>query len=146
MNSLSELYKTIKEFSESHNMVNEFLLLGSEEEINSIEFNYRSLIMIPLEANLSRELSSPIYTLDFGIIVIDRIPENNALSSILSSEENINVIGQLQDYLIQLDKDVNFQNVELSTAISEDYNLNVAIADFSINIAREPYVKDIDID
>lgn len=146
MNSLSELYKTIKEFSESHNMVNEFLLLGSEEEINSIEFNYRSLIMIPLEANLSRELSSPIYTLDFGIIVIDRIPENNALSSILSSEENINVIGQLQDYLIQLDKDVNFQNVELSTAISEDYNLNVAIADFSINIAREPYIKDIDID
>ena len=146
MNSLTELYKTIKEFSESHNMVNEFLLLGSEEEINSIEFNYRSLIMIPLEANLSRELSSPIYTLDFGIIVIDRILENNALSSILSSEENINVIGQLQDYLIQLDKDVNFQNVELSTAISEDYNLNVAIADFSINIAREPYVKDIDID
>ena len=146
MNSLTELYKTIKEFSESHNMVNEFLLLGSEEEINSIEFNYRSLIMIPLEANLSRELSSPIYTLDFGIIVIDRILENNALSSILSSEENINVIGQLQDYLIQLDKDVNFQNVELSTAISEDYNLNVAIADFSINIARESYVKDIDID
>lgn len=146
MNSLTELYNTIKEFSESHNMVNEFLLAGSEDDINNLEFNYRSLIMIPLEANLSRELNSPIYTLDFGIIVIDRIMENDSLGTILSSEENINVIGQLQDHLLQLNKDVNFQEIELTTAMAEDYNINVAMTDFSINIARSPYIKGINID
>ena len=143
MNSLTQLYNTIKEFADSHNMVNEFILVGSESDIENLEFNYRSLVMIPLEANISRELSSPIYTLDFGIIVIDKFLVDEDFSQILTAEENINVIGQLQDFLLQSNKDVNFDTVELTTGMAEDYNISIAMADFSINIARGPYIRDI---
>jgi len=145
MNNLVRLYDYIKTFSEDHKMVNEFIMVGSEDEINDLVFNYRTLVMMPLEASLSRELNSPIYTLGFSIIVIDKIPSDNEIAYIMSSEENINVIGQLQDHLLQNDLDVSFDNVELSSGMSKDYNVTIAMADFSVNLSRGTYRKDINI-
>lgn len=144
MNSLVQLYGKVKSFAESHNLVNEFILVGSEGDIQNLELNYRSLIMMPLEANISRDLNSPVYTLEFGVMVIDKYSTGVSLSQILSAEENINVIGQLQDYLLQDGTDVDFDSVELTTGIAEDYNISVAMADFTVNIARAPYIRDID--
>ena len=144
MNNLTKLYKQIKDFAENHNMIKEFILLSSEDEINQRELNYRSMILMPLEANLSRELNNPSYSLDFGIIIVDRTFRNDSLSRILSVEENLMVVGQLQDYLLQLGEDVNFQEVELTSAEKEDYNVTVALCDFSATLARNIYQKDID--
>jgi len=145
MNNLTRLYNDIKTFAESHGMVNQFLLVGSEDEINQKELDYRTLIMIPLEANLSRDLNSPVYTLDFGIIIVDKIIADNDSSYIGSTEENINVVGQLQDYLLQQQDDVNFDNIEITTGMAEDYNVTIAMCDFTVNLARSPYTKDIDV-
>lgn len=145
MNNLTRLYKDIKTFADSHGMVNQFLLIGSEDDINKREFEYRTLLMMPLEANLSRELNSPIYTLDFEIIIIDRIITDNDSSYINSTEENINVIGQLQDFLLQQQDDVEFNNIEITTGMAEDYNITIAMCDFTVNLARGPYTKGIDI-
>ena len=143
MNSLTSLYNDIKGFADAHKMVNEFFLVGSEDDINNLDLTYRSMIMIPLEANISRELNSPVYTLDFGIIVIDKYINDNSVAQILSSEENINVIGQLQDFLLQSNVDVNFQSIELTDSFSEDYNVSIAMTDFSVNLARGSYNRDI---
>jgi|TARA_R110000796_G_C14503376_1_gene429117 hypothetical protein len=145
MNNLTRLYKDIKTFADSHRMVNQFLLIGSEDDINKKEFDYRTLLMMPLEANLSRDFNSPIYTLDFEIILIDRIITDNDSSYISSTEENINVIGQLQDYLLQQQDDVEFNNIEMTTGMSEDYNITIAMCDFTVNLARGPYIRGIDI-
>jgi len=145
MNNLVSLYNDIKAFAEGHRMVNQFLLIGSEDDINQREFDYRTLIMMPLEANLSRDLNSPVYSLDFGVIVIDKTIVGDDLAYIQSSEENINVIGQLQDYLLQRNRDVDFENVEMTTSMDNDYNITVSMADFSVNLARSPYLKDINI-
>ena len=145
MNNLVRLYNYIKTFSEEHKMVNEFIMVGSEDEINQLEFNYRTLIMIPLEANLSRDLNSPVYNLDFGIIVIDKTVLNNDIAYISSTEENINVIGQLQDHLMQEGLDVDFDSVEITTSIAEDYNVTIAMSDFSATLARSTYLKDINV-
>jgi len=144
MNNLTKLYSEIKAFAESHNMINEFILVSSEDDLQSRVFNYRTLVMLPLEANLSRELNNPIYNLDFGVIVIDKCPLDDDLAFISSSEENIFIIGQLQDYLLQDGKDVNFDNVELTTGIANDYNVTIAMADFIVSLTRQPYVRDID--
>jgi len=144
MNNLTSLYKTIKAFSEGNKMVNQFLLVGSEDELNQREFDYRTLVMLPMEANLSRELNNPVYTLDFGIFILDRVFVDDSLAQMSSTQENIHIMGQLQDYLLQQNLDVDFQEVELNTAIADDYNITVAMADFSINLARNPYVRDID--
>lgn len=145
MNNLTRLYELVETFSSNHNMVNSFKLVGSEDELANTDFDYRSLIMMPLQANLSRELNNPVYELEFGIIVIDRVNLDDSASYIYSSEENIFVIGQLQDYLLQNDVDVVFENVELNTGSNEDYNITIAMADFSAKLARQPYIRDIDV-
>ncbi len=144
MNNLTELYSKIKSFADDHNMVNEFFVANTEEDLNNREFNFKTLALLLLEANISRDLNSPIYTLDFGAIVIDKIGEDDDLESIISSEENLFVIGQLQDYLIQEGYDVDFGEVELVSAMGEEYNITSAMSDFSVVLARKPYTRGID--
>ncbi len=144
MNNLTQLYQQIKGFAEDHLMINEFLLISSEDELSQRELNYRAMIMLPLEANLSRELSSPIYTLDFGIIIIDKTLIENELSYVQSTEENIFIMGQLQDYLSQQGEDVDFDDVELTSSVSDDYNITIAMTDFKVNLARKPSNRGID--
>ena len=62
MNNLTQLYQEIKGFAESHLMINEFILISSEDELAQREIDYRSMVMLPLEANLSRELNNPIHS------------------------------------------------------------------------------------
>lgn len=144
MNNLYDIYNTVKNFAETHNMINEFLYIRSESELRSREFDYRTLVIIPLEANITRQLNSPVYTLDFGIIVMDKVVGDDDYSSIMSTEENIFVIGQLQDYLLQLGMDNDFENIDFYTATGSDYNITTASANFSVTIARKPYIKEID--
>ena len=64
----------------------------------------------------------------------------------MSTEENIFVIGQLQDYLMQLDMDTDFDNIDFYTSTGDDYNISSASASFSVTIARSIYTKTIDKD
>lgn len=144
MNNLTELYKEIKAFAESHNLVNEFVLIGSEHDLSHRDLSYRTMVMLPLEANLSRELNNPVYELEFGIFILDRTIEGDDLADIQSSEENLFVMGQLQDFLLQNGRDVEFTSVELTKSYAEDYNITVAMGEFSVKLARAPYVRDID--
>jgi hypothetical protein len=145
MNNLVELYLKIKGFAEDHNMVSGFSVLKNEQDISTREFDYKQLLIIPSEANISRDLNTPVYTLDFGCIVIDRIDMEDDLSYVSIVQENLFIIGQLQDYLIQEGYDVNFEDVDISSGESEDYNISAAICDFSVVLVRKPYLLNIDM-
>lgn len=144
MNNLYDTYAVIKEFAEDHNMINEFIYVKSEDELRDLEFDYRSMVIMPLEANITRRLNNPIYTLDFGVVVLDKVSKDDDYQSVVSTEENIFVIGQLQDHLLQQNIDSDFETIDLYTAVGDDYNITSATADFSINIARKPYKGNID--
>lgn len=146
MNNLYDTYAVIKEFAQDHNMINEFVYVKSEDELRDLEFDYRSMVIMPLEANITRRLNNPIYTLDFGVVVLDKVSKGDDYESVVSTEENIFVIGQLQDYLLQQNIDSDFETIDLYTAVGDDYNITSATADFSINIARKPYKGNIDND
>jgi hypothetical protein len=143
MNNLTELYKQIKSFADNHKMVNEFVFVASEDELQGREFNYRTLVLIPSTSNVSRDLNSPVYTLSFTVVLLDKVPLDNDLSSILSIEENIFVIGQLQDKMLKLGKDTSFEEIELISTSLEDYNITTAFCDFDIILSRKPFVMDI---
>ena len=64
MDGLSSLYNKVKQFSSDHKMVNEFYFARNEEELRNREFNYRTIVLMPTEGNISRDLNSPIYTID----------------------------------------------------------------------------------
>ena len=144
MNNLTELYEEIKSFAENHNMVNQFIMTASEDDLQQEEFNYRTLVMIPSSSNLSRDLNSPVYTLSFTLVVIDKILQDDSLASISSIEENIFIVGQLQDKLMQIGRDVNFNDIELISSSFEDYNITTAFCDFDVVLPRNPYIRGID--
>jgi hypothetical protein len=143
MNNLLELYDTTSNFADRHRMISEFGVLGSEEEIGSVEFEYRSMQLVVSSSNISRELNRPTYTIDFSLIVMDKTVAGDARARLLSSEENIFVIGQYQDYLLQKDQDVEFNDVEIVSIDDEDYVITVAYCDFSVNFSRKGYTNSI---
>lgn len=145
MKNLTDLYEQIKEFATNHPMVNEFVLVGDENELQNREFNYRSLVLIPSGSNISRDLNRPSYVLDFLMVLFDRVESFDALQVVKSSEENIFITGQLQDYLMQWADDVNvdFNNIDIINSRGDDYNLTSALCEFSVELPRSPYIKDI---
>ena len=144
MNNLSDFYQLVKDFCDSHNMINEFLFLGSSEDLSNREFNYRSIVLIPSGSNISRDLSRPIYTLSFDTAVLDKCPSGDELSLVKSTEENLFVVGQLQDYLIQIDENCYIEDVDVLNYMSEDENVTSAMFTLTVSFARANYNIGID--
>ena len=144
MNNLTELYIKIKGFASDHKMINEFFLSRNENDLRNRDFDFRTMTLLPLEANISRDLNSPVYTLDFAAIVLDKVIYESEISNITVIEENLFIIGQLQDYLIQEGYDVTFDAVDVMTMEEDDYSVSSAVCEFQIVLARKPYTLDID--
>jgi hypothetical protein len=142
MEGLSSLYNKIKEFSTNHGMVNEFVFARNEQELRNRQFEYRTIVLMPVESNISRDLNSPIYTIDFSLVVLDRAIYDNDDNAVSVIEENIFVIGQLQDFLIKEDYSVEFEDIDIMTINDDNYSVSSAIGNFSVQLSRKPYVMD----
>jgi hypothetical protein len=138
-----ELYDLTKSFAEKHRMVNEFGVIGSEEELSTKDYEYRSMQLLVQKANISRELNSPVYQLDFSVIVVDKIDSEDDRQMMLSTEENIFVVSQFQDYLLQQDNDVTFEDIEVVGVDLEDHTVTTAFSNFTVRFSRKPYVNEI---
>ena len=145
MNNLLSIYEKIKQFCDDNHMINEFLLLGSPNEVGSREFNYRSFIMIPSNSSMSRDLSRPIYTLSFDCTILDKCSSDSELSFVASTEENLFTVGQLQDFLIQEDEGCYIDEVEVGSFYNEDDNVTAAYFELTVSFARKNYNAGIDI-
>lgn len=145
MNNLRGIYDSLKDFGERHEMINEVILVKSEQELEGMEFNYRTMVMMPLEANISREQNSPAYYIEFGIVILDKVPAENDAATINSVDENIFIVGQLQDFLEQSDYYVEFGAVDLGNESMDDHNITTAVADFTFTLARKPYNRTINL-
>jgi hypothetical protein len=135
-----------EQFGTNHNMVSEFKLLNSLEDLEKIEMNYRGMYISLNDANISRENSNPVYDISIDIVVVDRILLNDPVALINSNQENLFVMGQLQDYFIQnLSGEQNFQEVNIQGFSDDDYNITAAISNATFVLGRTPYVKGIDV-
>ena len=144
MNNLSDFYQLVKDFCNDHNMINEFLFLGSEQELENREFNYRTFVMIPSNSNISIDLSRPIYTLSFDCALLDKSIGDSEIALVKSTEENLFVVGQLQDYLIQQDETCYIDDVDVVNMISDDENITSAMFELTMSFARKNYNVGID--
>lgn len=135
-----------EQFGTNHNMVSEFKLLNSLEDLEKIEMNYRGMYISLNDANISRENSNPVYDISIDIVVVDRILLNDPVALINSNQENLFVMGQLQDYFIQnLSGEQNFQEVNIQGFSDNDYNITAAISNATFVLGRTPYIKGIDV-
>jgi hypothetical protein len=125
-------------------MINEFFLLGSSEDLDAREFDYRTFVMIPSASNISRDFANPVYSLTFDCVVIDKCVSQDDLASIISTEENLFVVGQIQDWLIQQDENCYIDEVEVQNYISEESNITTAFFQLTVLFARKNYKVAID--
>ena len=146
MTDLLSIYKLFEEFGTSHNMVDEFKLLNSLEDLEKMEMKYRGMYIALNDANISRENSNPVYDISIDIVIVDRVALNEPVGLINSNQENLFVMGQLQDYFIQnLSGEQNFQEVNIQGFSDDDYNITAAISNATFVVGRTPYIKGIDV-
>lgn len=146
MNDLITIYELFEQFGTTHNMLSTFKLLNSIEDLERIEMDYRGMYIALNDANISREDSSPVYDVNFDIVIVDRTDKNDSLALINSNQENLFVMSQLQDYFIQnLDGSQSFQEVSMRGFSDDDYNITAAISSATFIVGRNPYIKGIDI-
>ena len=145
MNDLTTIYELFEQFGTNHSMVNEFKLLNTLEDLEDIEINHRGLFISLEDANISREDANPVYDVNFNIVVVDKVAVDDPLGLINSNQENLFVMGQLQDYFIQnLDGEQSFQEVSMRGFSSEDYNITASISNATFSVGRSTSLKDID--
>lgn len=146
MNDLITIYELFEQFGTDHSMVNEFKLLNSIDDLQNIEIAHRGLYISLDNANISRDAASPIYEVDFDIVIVDRVALDDPTALMNSNQENLFVMGQLQDYFIQnLDGEQSFQEVSMRGFSSEDFNITSCISNATFVVGRNPYLRDIDI-
>ena len=146
MNDLITIYELFEQFGTDHSMVNEFKLLNSIDDLQNIEISHRGLYISLDNANISRDAASPIYEVDFDIVIVDRVVLDDPTALMNSNQENLFVMGQLQDYFIQnLDGEQSFQEVSMRGFSSEDFNITSCISNATFVVGRNPYLRDIDV-
>ena len=146
MNDLITIYELFEQFGTDHSMVNEFKLLNSIDDLQNIELSHRGLYISLDNANISRDAASPIYEVDFDIVIVDRVVLDDPTALMNSNQENLFVMGQLQDYFIQnLDGEQSFQEVSMRGFSSEDFNITSCISNATFVVGRNPYLRDIDV-
>lgn len=146
MNDLLTIYELFEQFGSNHSMVSEFKLLNSLDDLQEVEINHRGLFIALEDANISRDAGNPVYDVNFNIVIVDRVALNDPVGLINSNQENLFVMGQLQDYFIQnLDGEQSFQEVSMRGFSSEDYNITASVSNATFVVGRNPYLRDIDI-
>ena len=146
MNDLVTIYDLFKTFGEGHSMVNEFKLLNSLDDLETIEVDHRGLYIALEDANISRDEGSPVYDVMFNVVIVDKIPSDDPIALMNSNQENLFVMGQLQDYFQQnLDGEQSFQEVNMRGFSADDYNITSAISGATFIVGRNPYLRDIDV-
>ena len=136
MRTLLEFYDITKAFADGHLMINEFGLLGSEEELQGLDFKHRSMQLIVANSNISRELNAPTYSIEFSVVMLDKTISDDDRAELQAIEENLFVVSQFQDYLLQQDISVEFDEVDFVTVEDDDYNIVVAYSNFSVTFER----------
>lgn len=144
MNDLKEIYNTLLEFGENHNMVNQALFLMHESELEHIDIEFRCLVFIVSSSNLSRELNSPSYSIEFDVMVMDKVDRWDNMRNFESVQENIFVLGQLQDYMQQNDMEVQMEEIDLINESADDYNITSAASSISFTLSRPCYDREVD--
>jgi len=135
-----------EQFGTTHSMISEFKLLNTLDDLENIEMNYRGMYIALNTADISREGASPVYDVNFDIVIVDRVKLDDSKGLILSNQENLFVSGQLQDYFIQyLKGEQVFGEVNLRGFSAEDYNITAAVTSATFVVGRNPYNRDIDV-
>ena len=129
MNELSHLAKSIKNFCDSHSMVESFEYVDDVARIEQLGSAFRRVIIFPL----SYEINADTYLVSFGLVVQDKLRGLDFTAHIKSQEANMYIIGELEEYLYQIDNDITITDTTFVPDDTNDAGENVTAAVATIN-------------
>ena len=140
MTDLTNITETLMEFGENHKMINGVHLIRDVQEIQHLTFVYRSFCIHLTGARIPRSEGDSVYELDFNLFIIDKVAEGTR-EFLDSNQENLFILGQLQDYLQQdfFEYDFSMADIDLSPVSSDEYNLTGATATLTVRTSRDGY-------
>jgi hypothetical protein len=68
----------------------------------------------------------------FSLFVVDKCISDDQDSLIVSIQENLFVVGQVQDFILSLDNDVEFEEVVVAQAPETEYTSTAAVCSFTV--------------
>jgi hypothetical protein len=134
-NYISTFSKDLKNFADSHTMVDDIKFIRGEKELNNMVFDRKTMLVSMLSANLDNEDSRPVYDVEYVIAIIDKSP-NGLYGSSATVEENLFVVSQLQDYLQQEGWSVVFGDVDIQADWDESGDLVAVLSSATAQFGR----------
>ena len=145
MRELKNIVGTIKTFGEGHRMINQVLFIKYDQEIDHLTFKYRTLLMHIDSARIPRDQGEPVYEVDLNLFILDKTIKDDDMAYIESSQENLFILGQLQDFLQQSFPNYDFEinDVDMSPVSTPEYNLTGATTVLTIRVDRNPFQNEV---
>jgi hypothetical protein len=135
MNELSHLAKSIKSFCESHSMVESFAYVDDPSKIAELGEAFRRVVIFPL----TFEITNDTYMVTFGLVVQDKVRGLDFTAHIKSQEANMYIVGELEEYLYQIDNDITITDTEFIPNEQNDAGENLTACVASINAQFHRY-------
>ena len=134
-NYISTFSKDLKTFADSHHMVDDIKFIKGEKELDNMVFDRKTMLVSMLSANLDNEDGRPVYDVEYVIAIIDKTP-NGLYGSSATVEENLFVVGQLQDYLQQEGWSVVFGEMDIQADWDESGELVAVLGSATAQFGR----------
>lgn len=145
MQKNAELVRAMMDFAEAHNMIGKAQWIRGESDLENFVFDEKTIIFLTDSANISRQDGRPIYTMSYIVAVVDKGASSGELGMNSAVEENLFVLGQLQDYLGQQGFDVDIEDVDVQTDFDDSGDLVVVSTNMTANLSRNSANKDINL-
>jgi hypothetical protein len=130
MTTLFDFYKELRGFAESHRMVDFFKVVGSIDEVSTMNLDHRSMMISVDSTDIAHQNNMMAVT--FSLFVVDKCLADDQDSLIISIQENLFVIGQVQDFILSIDNEVEFEEVVVAQAPETEYTSTAAVCSFTV--------------
>lgn len=137
MRDVSDFNRKVEYFCTNHKMVNSYHHLSSVEQVDGLGDDYRRVIIVPSGFSIDRDT----YSIEYLVVVQDKIRSGDAVALSKSTEGNVFVLGQLMDYLVNLDADIviNGGSFAPTVATEDGYNIITAVGTISFETVRSVF-------
>lgn len=111
-------------------MVDFFKVVGSIEDIDFLNLDHRSMFISVESTDLAHQ--NNMMGVTFNLFLVDKCISDDQDSLVISIQENLFVVGQVQDFILSLDQDVEFNEVVVAQAPETEYTSTAAICTFKV--------------
>jgi len=134
-NYISTFSKNLVSFADAHLMVDDIKFVDSEDDLDDMVFDRKTMLVMIQSADLDNENGNPVYDVEYIIAVVDKAA-NGLYGKASNIEESLFVISQLQDYLQQEGWQVIFGTIDVQSNWDKSGELTALLGSMTAQFGR----------